>query len=237
MRRLTLLATSLALVVPLVGASPASADTIAAKDLLAKLSAVGEKGSASYDRDKFSYPIDADGDKCATRAEVLIQESLVTVTKGNGCKVTKGKWVSRYDAKTWTRASDVDVDHHVPLKEAWESGARKWAGKHRKRFANDLGFRGTLNAMTDNLNSSKGADDPDDWLPAQAKCRYAFTWVQVKYRWRLKMNRVEKKALQEVLTGKCGDREIQLPKRCGSPRIVEGFLMRLPGRGPRCSRR
>ena len=24
---------------------------------------------------------------------------------------------------------------------------------------------------------------------------------------------------------------------CGSPRIVEGFLMRLPGRGPRCSRR
>ena len=24
--------------------------------------------------------------------------------------------------------------------------------------------------------------------------------------------------------------------RCGSPRIVEGFLMRLPGRGPRCSR-
>ncbi len=91
MHRFSLIASSVALVAPLLAAPPASADTIAAKDLLAKFSVVGEKGSASYHRDKFSYPIDADGDGCGTRAEVLMQESRVKVTKADGCKVTKGK--------------------------------------------------------------------------------------------------------------------------------------------------
>ncbi len=213
MRRWSMVVAALGVLAPLLVAPSASADTIAAKELLAKFRAADEKGSSTYDRDKFRHWIDADGDGCSTRTEVLLQESRVEVTKGDGCASTKGEWYSRYDARTWSDPADVDIDHHVAIKEAWESGARKWAAKHRKRFANDLGFRGTLNAMTDNLNSSKGADDPADWLPARAKCRYAFTWVQVKYRWRLKMNPAEKTALREILTGKCGDREIQLPKR------------------------
>ncbi len=67
--------------------------------------------------------------------------------------------------------------------------------------------------MTDNLNSSKGDRDPADWLPPKKSCVYSIRWVQVKYRWRLRINKAEKTALAGVLSGKCGAREVTVPKR------------------------
>ncbi len=213
MRSLSCIAVCVGMTAPLLIAPPASAATTTARALLGKLRVTAEVGSATYDRAKFSRWIDADGDGCDTREEVLIQESRVTVKPGSGCRVTTGKWVSVYDATTWTLASDVDIDHHVALKEAWESGARNWSATNRKRFSNDLGFRWSLNAMTDNLNSSKQDRDPAQWLPPKARCHYAITWVQVKYRWRLTINKAEKDALLPVLSGTCGAREIGIPRR------------------------
>jgi hypothetical protein len=37
----------------------------------------------------------------------------------DACSATSGKWVSPFDGATWTAASDVDIDHMVPLKNAW----------------------------------------------------------------------------------------------------------------------
>ena len=59
-----------------------------------------------------------------------------------------GRLYSYYDGATWTKASDVDIDHMVPLKEAWESCARLWSVTNRTRYANDLGFYATLIAVT-----------------------------------------------------------------------------------------
>ena len=42
------------------------------------------------------------------------------------------------DGATWTAASDVDIDHMVPLSEAWASGASAWTTAQRQAFANDL---------------------------------------------------------------------------------------------------
>lgn len=106
----------------LVGVQPASADTTTARSLLYKVAVAAEGGSSTYDRSYFKHWIDTNGDCQGTRAEVLIAESKVTptYTTSNHCAVAKGKWYSYYDGTTWTNPSDVDIDHLVALKEAWE---------------------------------------------------------------------------------------------------------------------
>ena len=56
----------------------------------------------------------------------------------SACAATSGSWYSPYDGATWTAASDVDIDHVVPLSEAWRSRASNWTNANRKSFANDL---------------------------------------------------------------------------------------------------
>jgi hypothetical protein len=142
---------------------------------------------------------------------VLLGESTVKAKRGAGCKIITGKWVSWYDGRTWTRPSDVDIDHMVPLKEAWDSGARLWSATDRMRYANDLSFASTLVAATDNVNASKGERDPADWMPSKARCRYATQWVTVKYRWQLSLDRREKNKLSPILKGACGSKRLTLP--------------------------
>jgi len=88
---------------------------------------------------------------------VLIAESRVTLSYSTSrhCTVTKGRWYSDCDGATWTDPADVDIDHMVPLKEAWESGARLWSSTNRTRYANDLGLSEALVAVTDNVNQSR----------------------------------------------------------------------------------
>jgi hypothetical protein len=38
----------------------------------------------------------------------------------NACESTSGTWTSPYDDKKWTSASDLQIDHMVPLKNAWD---------------------------------------------------------------------------------------------------------------------
>lgn len=166
--------------------------TYAIKNLLT----VGSETNKGYDRAKFKHWIDANGDCQDTRAEVLIEESKVSTT--GGCIIKTGKWRSYYDGMVWTQASDVDIDHLVPLHEAWGSGAKRWTSGTRKRFANDLTDKRALVAVTDNVNQSKGAGDPADWLPQRKKCKYVRQWVAVKLRWKLQVNRLEKRALLRV---------------------------------------
>ena len=62
--------------------------------------------------------MDEDGNCRDTRAEVLIASSTGRVhMRKNGCSVDRGKWFDPYTGKTFTQASDVDIDHLVPL--AW----------------------------------------------------------------------------------------------------------------------
>ena len=152
-----------------------------------------------YDRDKYRHWIDADGDCRDTRDEVLAAESTTEVAPG--CDVSTGTWRSYYDRRTWTSASDVDVDHLVPLKESWDSGARKWNADTRTRYANDLRDGRTLVAVTDNVNQSKSDQDPAEWMPTYGKCRYVRQWAAVKIRWGLTVNRAERRRLVKVADG------------------------------------
>jgi hypothetical protein len=155
---------------------------------------------SGYSRSKFgSSWIDADGDGLDTRAEVLIDESKVSVSISGGI-VRTGKWVSLYDNLTWTIGTDVDIDHVVALSEAWKSGAYRWSASRRLAFANDLGVSWSLRAVTDNVNASKGDRDPASWLPPYraSTCTYLVGWVAVKLRWGLSVDAAEKSAITDA---------------------------------------
>jgi hypothetical protein len=194
-------------------ASPAVATTVTGEQLLGKVVVRSESHNSTYERVRFRHWSDLDGDGCRTRDEVLIAESTRSVRIGSGCNVTAGRWVSWYDDKVWTDDADVDIDHVVALAEAWGSGASEWSPAKRERYANDVGFSWSLDAVTDDVNQSKGARDPASWLPAGHRCKYARHWVAIKYRWRLSINSAERTALAAILDGSCGDLGITVPSR------------------------
>jgi Protein of unknown function (DUF1524) len=151
-----------------------------------------------YDRAKFPHWVDADGDGCDTRREVLIAESETSVSVGSGCSLSGGRWFSYYDRVSWTDTSRIDIDHMVPLAEAWDSGARNWTTAQRQSYANDLGDYRPLVGVTDSVNQSKGDQDPAQWLPTYDKCRYLREWVAVKLRWRLTVDTAERNAMNSL---------------------------------------
>ena len=189
----------------IVTAAPASAATITTT-LRAGIAGlpVAAEIRTGYSRDLFPHWIDADGDGCNTRYEVLIAEAVTTPSVGAGCTLSGGRWYSYYDNAYWTAPADLDIDHLVPLAEAWDSGARNWTTAQRRSYANDLGDDRTLVAVTDNVNQAKGDQDPATWLPSYARCRYVAEWLAVKLRWRLTVDTSEKNALT-TLSNNCTD--------------------------------
>lgn len=169
-----------------------------------------EHARTGYDRALFEHWTDADGDGCDTRDEVLIVESVTVVQVTQpGCVLTGGRWSSVYDSVETTDPSTFDVDHLVPLAEAWDSGAWAWDAARREAFANDLELADALVAVTASSNRAKGDQDPAEWQPPNAAvdCWYATAWVQVKIRWDLSADPTEAATLDEMLAG-CGT---QLP--------------------------
>ena len=115
---------------------------------------------AGYDRAKFRLWVDADHDGCDTRDEVLIKEAVVKPRVGAGCTLQGGEWRSRYDGLVTKDPSSFDIDHMVPLNEAWQSGAWTWSAAKRQAFANDLGYQASLIAVSASSNRSKGDSEP-----------------------------------------------------------------------------
>lgn len=160
-----------------------------------------------YSRNLFKHWIDADSDSCNTREEVLIAESVSKPqVDAYGCKVIAGDWLSAYDNVSHTDPSDLDIDHMVPLKEAWDSGAWSWTPAQRQAFANDLSDTRSLIAVTASQNRSKGDKDPSNWLPPVVtyRCEYVAHWIAIKAHWKLSMDQSEFGRIRNVLST-CGD--------------------------------
>jgi hypothetical protein len=187
-----------------VNAQPASAtppgipSKATAQSQLNALAVAAQGSTSGYSRDLFPHWITISG-SCDTRETVLKRDGT-SVVVNSSCAATSGRWYSPYDGATWTAASDVDIDHVVPLAEAWRSGASSWTTSRRQSFANDL-TRPQLIAVTDNVNQSKGDQDPSTWQPplSSYRCTYSKMWITVKYSWGLKLQSSEKSALQSML--------------------------------------
>jgi hypothetical protein len=153
-----------------------------------------------YSRAKFKHWSDLDKNGCNTRNDVLIAEALVKPQVDKGCRIVKdtGRWYSEYDGVEVTNFSALDVDHMVPLAEAWDSGAKNWDAAKREVYANDMGDPRSLIAVTAATNRSKSDQDPGDWLPAKEICTYVKNWVHVKIRWSLSIDEKELKAIRDA---------------------------------------
>jgi hypothetical protein len=165
---------------------------------LSALTVAAESHQSTYDRDLFPHWITITG-TCNTREQVLKRDGT-NVVVDSSCYPTSGSWYSPYDGATWTIPSDIDIDHMVPLAEAWSSGAWAWTTSQRQTYANDLGGP-ELWAVTDNVNQSKGDQDPATWQPPRTsfRCTYAKAWVQVKWYYNLSVDSAEKSALTSML--------------------------------------
>ncbi|WFB06212.1 HNH endonuclease family protein [Streptomyces sp. LX-29] len=200
--------TGLALSAVPAWAAPGATVTTTLREAIAALS-VADEDRTGYTRDAFRHWVDADRDGCNTRNEVLIEEATVAPAVGGRCVLTGGEWHSYYDDVDQTNASGLDIDHMVPLAEAWDSGASAWSAQERQEYANDLGDPRSLVAVTASENRKKADQDPDEWLPPddEALCRYVTEWTVVKTRWRLAVDDGEAAALQRLGAG-CPDASI-----------------------------
>ena len=176
--------------------TPPSASTAATE--LASLTVKAEGSTTGYSRDLFPHWHTVSG-TCDTRDEVLKRDGT-GVTVDSDCEPTAGKWYSVYDGVTITDDSSVDIDHIVPLAEAWKSGANTWTTAKREAFANNLTIS-QLIAVSASSNRSKGDKDPASWQPtvSSTHCLYARWWIWVKYTYKLSLQSTEKTALQAML--------------------------------------
>lgn len=186
---------------PSVTAVPPQASPAASAELRPLV--IADPNPVGYDRDLFgSCWIDADGDCQDTRAEALIAESQipVTFTTPTSCTVATGQWTDPWSGTVNTSARALDVDHTVPLANAWRSGAWAWTPEQRLAFANDLADPGHLIGIPLGENRSKGDDGPEAWRPPDqgAWCRYAQVWTAIKARWNLTATPREWDALVEM---------------------------------------
>ncbi len=165
------------------------------------LTVAGWVAMTGYSRDRFPHWV-SQGNSCDTR-EVVLQRDGTGVAVGEDCRATGGEWFSPYDGKTFGDPGDLDIDHMVPLANAWRTGAAAWTDEQRQAFANDLS-RPQLIAVSASSNRSKGDQDPSQWRPPREEywCTYARAWITVKAHWQLWITVDEKTALAEML-GTC----------------------------------
>ncbi|MGR6872621.1 HNH endonuclease family protein [Pseudomonas sp. HK3] len=139
-----------------------------------------------YSRSAFGHGwADTDKDCQNTRHEVLIEQSSTKATlSSNNCQAAHGRWISMFTGNVITNAKQLDIDHVVPLKWAWEHGADKWPKKRRVEFANDPI---NLIAVEASLNRAKGAKGPDEWLPPKNQCQYTLRFKRIVKKYDLQM--------------------------------------------------
>jgi hypothetical protein len=145
----------------------------------------------NYDRSAFGHGWeDSDGDCQDSRAEALIATSTTPVrfATNRRCRVITGRWISPFTGEVIQNASNIDIDHVVPLAWSWERGAKEWPYEKREKFANDLRNLWPVEAS---LNRSKGAKGPNEWLPPNGQCGYVARFFRIVKIYKLKPRSAE----------------------------------------------
>ncbi|MGV9990882.1 HNH endonuclease family protein [Streptomyces sp. NPDC003374] len=179
------------------------ADKAAARRLIEELSTKGRGPKTGYGRDKFGYawmdtadgvPLARNG--CDTRNDLLkLHGRNVRFRAGSGCVVVSMDLYDPYTGKdiAWkkAKATEVQIDHVVPLSYAWQMGAARWGKDKRQRLANDV-----LNLLpvSGSANSAKRDAGPASWLPPNKtiRCSYAVRFAQVALRYDLAVTTADK---------------------------------------------
>ncbi|WP_133831469.1 HNH endonuclease family protein [Arthrobacter sp. AG258] len=192
------------------GATVHAEASVDAARALAQLETIQVKGRApktGYTRDEFGPAwADVDHNGCDTRNDILGRDLLDKTFKPgtNGCVVASGTLADKY---TGTRigfvrgqdtSSRVQIDHIVPLSDAWQKGAQQLSEERRKEFAND-----PLNLMAADgpTNAAKGGSDAATWLPPNKafRCDYVARQTTVKAKYSLWVTPAEHDSIARTL--------------------------------------
>ncbi|WP_227996638.1 HNH endonuclease family protein [Nocardia australiensis] len=190
---------------PLAAFPPASAS---ARTMLHELSVAWNEHGETYARNAFGpgwsghggEPLRADG--CTAR-DVVLRRDLhdLRMADRNPCVVLSGSLDDPYTGALLLydrfQASELEIDHLVPLGNAWRSGAWDWPTDRREQMANDVD---NLVAVARRANRDKGSRSPDRWRPRpEYRCEYARRWIALKTRYALHVTPPERDALDEML--------------------------------------
>lgn len=176
-----------------------------AREMLSTLAVKGRAPKTGYSREQFGQRWkDTDRNGCDQRNDVLARDLTGVVAPG-GCKVLSGTLRDPYTgtAIAFQRgqgtSEKVQIDHVVPLADAWQKGAQQWTPQRREEFANDTG---NLLAVDGPMNQQKSAGDAATWLPPHKpfRCAYVAIQVDVKTRYGLWVTQAEHDAIQRVLS-------------------------------------
>lgn len=194
-------------------AAPAP-DIAEALTALDSLEVKGRAPKTGYEREEFGQAwsddvtVDFGHNGCDTRNDILRRdldpESLVLKEGTHDCVALSGTLHDPYSGQDieFQRGAQtsraVQIDHVVPLADAWQKGAQQWSPEKRRNFANDPR---NLLAVDGPLNQQKGAGDAATWLPPNKsfRCEYARRIVEVKAAYEIWVTEAEKDALSRLL--------------------------------------
>ena len=147
---------------------------------------------------------DPTDDSCFnTRHKVLERDSDTTPTTkpNNHCKVASGHWLDPYTNTDFYEAKYLQIDHLVPLKNAYDSGAWKWSKQMRCLYANYMGNLFHLVTVSGHENMSKSDKGPDQYMPPEPsiQCEYLNQWLAIKAIWGLTMPATEARSIQQQI--------------------------------------
>jgi len=171
---------------------------------------VRAKGSmAGYTRTAFGPAwsddtSDPDGhNSCLTRNDILARDLTQVTYRSGHCTVATGTLRDPYTGKTihfvrGPKSAAVEIDHVVPLADAWVVGAAQMTAVQREDLAEDPL---ELLAVDGATNEAKGDDDASQWLPPATgyDCPYVARQIAVKSKYHLWITAAEKTAMQKIL--------------------------------------
>lgn len=190
-------------------------DKAVAQAALGTLPVVPRAGGDTYCRGRFgpdTWP-DLDGNTCSTRQDVLVRQAQQVTTRkiashpGNCQEAISGTWIDPYTGLTLTftnlkdpgQAARIQIDHLVPLYNAWVSGAWRWTDAQRVIFAADLAAP-ELYAVAGEVNFAKNHNGAESWSPVpERQCDYGRSYVAVKAKYALTVTERERGALAAML--------------------------------------
>ncbi|MGW0293384.1 HNH endonuclease family protein [Streptomyces tuirus] len=188
---------------PGLAAVTSGADKERARALTDKVATKGRGPRTGYERDEFGYawmdtadgvPLARNG--CDTRNDLLkLHGRDVEFRRGSDCVVVSMDLYDPYTGKdiAWkkAKATEVQIDHVVPLSYAWQLGASRWSKEKREQLANDV-----LNLLpvSGSTNSAKRDSGPASWLPPNKsiRCSYAVRFAQVALKYDLAVTAADK---------------------------------------------
>ncbi|MFF3767990.1 HNH endonuclease family protein [Streptomyces sp. NPDC001922] len=188
---------------PGLAAITSAAEKAQARAVIEKVTTKGRGPRTGYDRDAFGYAWmdSADGvplarNGCDTRNDLLkLHGRNVEFRTGSDCVVVSMDLHDPYTGKdiAWkkAKATEVQIDHVVPLSYAWQMGAARWSEGKRQRLANDVL---NLVPVSGSANSAKRDSGPASWLPPSkaVRCSYAVRFAQVAAKYELPVTSADK---------------------------------------------